>query len=788
MVLVQPDGTVWGSVFDEAGNVLSVTDPLGAVTTCTYLDGGRLSTVTDAAGNRYSVTTDAAGLPSSVTNPLGRTTHYDRDGFGRVVAVTDPLGNTTRHEWTVEGRPSTRRFPDGSTERWVYDAEGNLVEEIDALGQVTRIEVAGFDLPAARITPDGSRLVFSHDTELRLVAVTNAQGAVWRYEYDPAGNLVREIDFNGRVLTYDHDAAGQLSRRTNGAGQAVSYIRDLLGNVTRQESDAVAVFCYDIRGLLVRATNPDADLRIERDPLGRVTAETCNGRTTRSAYDVLGQRVERRTPAGVDSRWTYDGAGNPVTLSTTGRTVRFARDATGREVQRQLSDGVALAQTWDANSRLLSQVLNGPEASSGEVRTDGMQARDSGGGLGRTFSYRADGYLSRIDDVMTGRTVLELDPVGRVTSASGAGWTERYAYDSSGNITEGWWGPDGGDEAEVQGPRSYSGTLLQRAGSVTYDHDAQGRVVMRRRKRLSAKPLTTHYTWDAHDSLVEVTTSDGSRWQYSYDALGRRIAKLSHSAKGIRKVDFTWDGDLLVEREVEDDPAEPGPSGRRVTTWEWEPDTFRVATQSEYVRYEDPGQEVSAAHLYIVVPDPVGRPMELVTPEGRIVWRSHTNLWGSGENAARTGIDCPLRFPGHYRDAETGLHYNHHRYYDPGTARYQSGDALGLLAGANPHAYVLNPTQWYDPLGLSPYKLSGWMSPSEWASCEIREVRNLFRTAQGATETGQHGAGLRSAAAELKRRVKENGYLPEINDILLKKVKEWENKAKTIDHAMNRRI
>lgn len=30
----------------------------------------------------------------------------------------------------------------------------------------------------------------------------------------------------------------------------------------------------------------------------------------------------------------------------------------------------------------------------------------------------------------------------------------------------------------------------------------------------------------------------------------------------------------------------------------------------------------------------------------------------------------PLRFPGHYADPETGLHYNLHHYYDPATARY----------------------------------------------------------------------------------------------------------------------
>ncbi len=38
------------------------------------------------------------------------------------------------------------------------------------------------------------------------------------------------------------------------------------------------------------------------------------------------------------------------------------------------------------------------------------------------------------------------------------------------------------------------------------------------------------------------------------------------------------------------------------------------------------------------------------------------------------GAATPLRFPGQYNDPETGLHYNHHRYYDPVTGRYLTPD------------------------------------------------------------------------------------------------------------------
>ena len=40
-----------------------------------------------------------------------------------------------------------------------------------------------------------------------------------------------------------------------------------------------------------------------------------------------------------------------------------------------------------------------------------------------------------------------------------------------------------------------------------------------------------------------------------------------------------------------------------------------------------------------------------------------------------------LRFPGQHFDAETGLHYNWHRFYDPSTGGYISADRIGLRGG-----------------------------------------------------------------------------------------------------------
>ncbi|MDP2827731.1 MAG: RHS repeat-associated core domain-containing protein, partial [Sulfuricellaceae bacterium] len=63
-----------------------------------------------------------------------------------------------------------------------------------------------------------------------------------------------------------------------------------------------------------------------------------------------------------------------------------------------------------------------------------------------------------------------------------------------------------------------------------------------------------------------------------------------------------------------------------------------------------------------------------------------------------------LRFPGQYYDVESGLHYNHHRYYSPKLGRYMSADPIGLAGGLNLFGYAKqNPLRYVDPLGLFHY-------------------------------------------------------------------------------------
>lgn len=683
----EPGGAVWVHTYDERGSHTSTTDPGGAVTHYGHNGSGHLTSVTDPLGHTTRFVTDAAGLPVEKTNPLGHTLRMRRGPHGQVTAVTDALGRTTRHGWTIEGMPAWREGPDGGREEWQWDTEGNLVLHTDEAGQTTTHTYTYFDQPATRTDPDGARYTFAYDTELRLTEVTNPQGRHWRYTYDAAGHLVEESDFNGAVRTYERDPAGRLTAQTNAVGQTLRFTLDALGRMVAQHDEStgdVTTYAYAPSGALLHAANADAGVSREHDAVGRVVSEEVNGRASAYAYDPMGRRTSRATPAGVRSDWTYDPAGRPTGLSRGDAALAFAYDTAGRETERRIGDGAVLTHGWDRSDRLTTQTLTARD----ETETDRLLQQ-------RTYAYRPDGYLTEIRELTTGTRRFALDPIGRVTDVQAHGWSERYAYDETGNQTHA-----DAPHHPTTGERSYDGALIRRAGRTTYEHDAAGRLIRRTRKLLNGQTRTWTYTWNAENRLTGATTPDGGEWAYAYDPLGRRVSKTGPDGTVLT---FVWDGTCLAEQSAPDGTT---------TTWDYAPGTHRPMAQSTHrpAETDTTPQSEYDARFFAIVTDLVGTPVELVTPDGTLAWQARTTLWGTPLPAADSEVDCPLRFPGQYADEETGLHYNYFRHYDPETARYTTPDPLGLAPAPNAVAYIRNPHSWTDHLGLS--------GDPEWANPE----------------------------------------------------------------------
>jgi RHS repeat-associated protein len=106
------------------------------------------------------------------------------------------------------------------------------------------------------------------------------------------------------------------------------------------------------------------------------------------------------------------------------------------------------------------------------------------------------------------------------------------------------------------------------------------------------------------------------------------------------------------------------------------------------------------AGWYYFVNDHLGTPQKIVDSSGNVVWEAAYLSFGEAQVVTEI-VESNFRFPGQYFDAETGLHYNWHRYYDPKTGRYLTPDPIGLEGGVNLYVYVLNnPINRTDLLGL----------------------------------------------------------------------------------------
>uniref|UniRef100_UPI001E4A35E3 RHS repeat domain-containing protein n=1 Tax=Simplicispira lacusdiani TaxID=2213010 RepID=UPI001E4A35E3 len=124
--------------------------------------------------------------------------------------------------------------------------------------------------------------------------------------------------------------------------------------------------------------------------------------------------------------------------------------------------------------------------------------------------------------------------------------------------------------------------------------------------------------------------------------------------------------------------------------------------------------------LYAIHTDHLGTPRRLTQADGQAAWQWAYTPYGDEAptlgaqrftnemtNPTTGATNIPpvrfnLRYPGQYFDAESGLHYNYFRSYDPRTGRYTQSDPIGLQGGWNRFSYVEgNPLGLTDPTGLA---------------------------------------------------------------------------------------
>ncbi|MGZ7458195.1 RHS repeat-associated core domain-containing protein [Pseudomonas sp. Ma2-10] len=680
---------VWTYQRNAHGDVIEATDPDGHVTHYHYDGKGQLLSIRYPDTSRHVFVWNGLGQLVEETLPDGGVRRFSYDGLGRQITRQDEHGAVTQYQWDAVGRLIQTTLPTGASRAFSYNAYGKITAERDELGRVTRYEyIDDLHLVSRRINADGTQLKYRYDNaQLLLTEIENESGEQYRLDYTPNGLIRQETGFDGQCTAYAYDLNGQLLEKTefgdDGSQLITAYERDSAGRLlvkTLPDGNKVE-YRYDSLGRLVSVDDGhDHPLEFEYDQQDRLITEHQGWGTLRYGYDACGQLNRLRLPDGSKLDYHHAKGGVLTAIDLNGSRLTTHQFAFGREQQRQQGQ-VFSEYAYDDQGRLKAHAVSQQQQT--------LYRRD--------YAYSANGNLDSIADTRHGQRNYQYDPLNRLTRVRHTrdDSPESFAHDPAGNLLM----------QDRPGAATVKGNRLLMQGDRHYDYDAFGNLI--RERRGTAQKLVTEYRYDCQHRLVGVITPDGRCSNYRYDAFGRRISKTIDG----KNTDFFWQGDHLIAES----------SREHYRSYVYEPGSFRPLAMLD-------GKGPRKACPFYYQLDHLGTPQELTDFGGEIVWSAKYNAYGKITRQTFGGgeqLEQPLRFQGQYFDAESGLHYNRHRYYDPEVGRYLTPDPIKLAGGLNQYQYTPNPTGWVDPLGLSgscpPPNKPGCSAPDDTTGARVDE-------------------------------------------------------------------
>ena len=547
--------------YSAAGDLASVTDPAGAVTTFTY-DGahlllsvngpgnvplrtmhydtaGRLTSVTDADGNTTAMTDDVAARTQVIKDPNGKlTTTLHLDDLGDVLtktAVGDGLTRTTTSTYDAFGRVLSSTDPLGHTTSRTYDDAGDLLSATDAAGHVRSITYGPTGQPLTTTDATGAVQQFSYDGSGELTSLTDANGHTTGYSYDAAGRMASKTDALGGTTAYAYDGAGRLTSTTDPLGRTTTTTYDSHGHVATSTDPAglVTTTSYDPDGRLLSSTDPSGAVTSSAydgngrqtsttDALGKVTSYAYTaaglrststdplGRVTAFAYDADGRVTTTTDPTGAATVSAYDAFGELSSVKDPlGRVTGYGYDAAGERTSMTAANGKTTSYGFDVAGNRTS--VTDPL---GHVTTTGFDAMNR-----PTTVIDADGHVTKTAYLVGGQASAVTDPAGGVA---------KYVYDADNRVTS---TTDALSETsssvfDAAGQLTSSLDAAGRGSSSTYDGD--GRLLT----STDGAGRVTSYAYDTAGRLATTTSPSGRMTSYGYDADGRQTSvtdNLGHS-------------------------------------------------------------------------------------------------------------------------------------------------------------------------------------------------------------------------------------------------------------------
>lgn len=705
-----------------AGQIESVTDPLGNVTLFEYWIGstggksGQLSKITNAKNQAILfMNYDNAGRLLTEVSASGVTTTYTYDNVGNVKTIAESaIGATTRTTSFTYNNASlllTQTMPNGLVLTYGYDTAHRLTSIKDNLNNKV---VYGYDdknnQTLLEVRDSSNALVRqiqnTFDARNRLKTI-NSGGSLAEIFYDYASQITSATDPNSNSSSYQYDLVGRLTQHVNALNGTAFTGYNLNGEITSvtAPNNANTTYAVDDLGNKLSEASPDRGAtNYGYDANGNLTSKTdARGITASIAYDVLNRITNIFYPTpGEDVSYSYDtcqsgrlcgvvdssGAWNysydPFgRVSSTGWTVQgntYTTSYTWTPVDQLASvtypSGRTVVYARNAVGQISAVTSNGANVSSGRTyRADGLLAGQTyGNGLNETRAYDLQGRLSAWALAGTDNRSYTYDPNSNILGITGLP-SATYSYDALNRLsTE----VGQGFSYDANGNRlsDANGSYVYTPNSNRMTSSPQGDVA------IDAAGLTTAdqsgsrvFSYNQGGRLVSVTAGGNTVGSYSYDYQGRRSSKVTGS--GSTLFHFDLDGNLIAET-----------------------DSNGVVAKEYVWAGPVPLAQIESGTTTYLAADQINTPRIGTNSFGALVWRWDGGAFGESSPVVQA-VTVNLRFPGQYFDTETGLHQNWNRDYLPASGRYMESDQIGLVGGGNTYGYVNgNPMIYADQRGL----------------------------------------------------------------------------------------
>jgi RHS repeat-associated protein len=712
-------GSVWVDDVALRGETSSLTDAKSSPNTilsATYDPDARTSRLARPdSGGTFRDTTyvyDRAGDLKSVTDPLGHTTSYQRDSQLRLMSIT-PAGvgalpyqfgyypNSLELQTATNGAGEvtrrgaktttgdTRYFLDPlnetrrATGTQTYDA--TILNLDPATGNVlsatnnryaASANLENDPFPAPQSWSLSRTVSFQYTTGGLLSRVTNPASHYTAFGYDVPKGYLTSIDApagsgegSRRVTTISRNGDGTVNYLIDPKNQRTEFTYDGLGRLKSIRYGVIngtpaftVTYTLDPNGNLTGMTDQAGSTTWGYDENNRVTSEsrTQNGVTKNAAYTYFANGTLKNITTFASQTVTF---GYDIALQLTSqtdpkdanRTITFGYDDRSRRTTITYPSGVKHTQTYDKGDRvkeILLEKANGTDLQK-FIYDYGFDANGN-----RLSTYRF-GHVIKLTELDGSQTTFTYDDLARLsgTVRTGTGaLTQSFVYDSRNNRTS---FTSGGSTTTAT--YDAANQMVTSGGqALTYDRNGN----------LTGYGVQT-FSYDASNRWTSGSWQ-GTAVSSTYDGLGRMV---SRTAAGVR-TDLWYDQTgLVLEDSATDTTLLRDPSGLLLST--------HTTAVNNYGR------------------DRLGSITALAATDQTLTNTYRYDAYGSATLATGTAPNN-FRFTGAYRHASTGLHLLGQRHYHPSHGRFTQQDPLpSSVVSLNRYVYArCNPANYTDPTGL----------------------------------------------------------------------------------------